>query len=399
MTLTSPLRRGANCEVRKPLRDAVVISGWSWGALNVPERLSLTLAHAGAHVLYCENPKSFAREPVRALGQKTGNVFTYEIAHISHRLNGVPFFAALQGRMLANQIERQVRKLKLNRPLFFYPHGFSSLPIAREMKRRGYDLVHVCMDYHIEEQIQHIQLSDVTLTMIEAAYVELFASYGSKIHRLRQFGPIPVPYATLGQRSRLLPAEALQIPAPRLVYLGTVDGRVNLGLIRELLREHPEWHFVAFGSEDRVGLPNSHFLPWVPTTEWSKLLDPGTIGFMPYDVSIPKNLNCAPLKLFDYFAAGLPIASVPIVYVRDYPDLVYTGGTVGELATAVEKALEEPFDSPKKLRRRALVSRHSRDTMARILAPLLDEGAAFPPICWTEDEDAKPQNLSRELGN
>jgi hypothetical protein len=381
------------------LRDAIVFSGWTWQAFNIPERLALSLAHAGAHVLYCENPKSFAREPVRFLNQRTRNVVVYKLAHISHRLNGVEFVAALQAKMLVNQIERQARKLKLHRPLFFYPHGFSSFTIAREMKRRGYDLVHMCIDYHIEEQIQHIQRSDITLTIIEAAYVELCARFGSKIHRLREFGPISIPVDTPLQPSRLLPSEALKVPSPRLVYLGSVDGRVNLELIRELLQSHPEWHFVAFGSKDRVGLPNSHFLPWVPATEWSKLLGPGTIGFMPYDISIPKNLHCAPLKLFDYFAVGLPIASVPIVYVRDYPDLVYTGGTVGELATAVERALEEPFDSPKKLRRRALVSRHNRDTMARILAPLLDEGAAFPPIYWAEDEDAKPQNLSRELGS
>jgi hypothetical protein len=79
--------------------------------------------------------------------------------------------------------------------------------------------------------------------------------------------------------------------------------------------------------------------------------------------------------------------------------LVYTGGSVGELATAIEKALKEPSDSPQKLRRRALVSKHNTDTMARILAPLLDENAAFPPIYWAEDEDAKGQNLSSELGS
>ena len=60
---------------------------------------------------------------------------------------------------------------------------------------------------------------------------------------------------------------------------------------------------------------------------------------MPYDISIPKNLHCVPLKFFDYLEFGLPIASVPLVYVRDYPDLVYTGGTAGELAMAVQKAL------------------------------------------------------------
>jgi hypothetical protein len=377
------------------LRDAIVLSGWTWPALNIPERLSLSLAHTGARVLYCENPKSLIREPVRALDQKATNVFVYKLAHISHRLNGLNFFATLQAKILADQIERQARGLGLSRPLFFYPHGFCSLTIAREMKRRGYDLIHMCIDYHINEQLQHIQLSDVTLTIIEQAYVELHTSYGSKIHRLREFGPISIPSSSPAEELQL-PSGALRIPSPRLVYLGNVDGRVNLALIRELLRNHPEWHFVAFGSEDRVGLPNSHFLPWVPASEWSRLLGPGTIGFMPYDVSIPKNLHCAPLKLFDYFAAGLPIASVPIVYVRDYPDLIYTGGNAQDLARAVKGALEEPLDSPKRLKRIALVKKHTINSMALILAPLVDESALFPPTYWAEDEDAKPENLRRE---
>jgi hypothetical protein len=377
------------------LRDAIVLSGWTWQTHNIPERLSLSLACAGARVLYCENPKSFAREFVRGLDQKADNVFVYRIAHISHRLNGMHFWAALQAKMLANQIERQAQELRLNRPVLFYPHGFTSLTIAREMKRRGYDLIHMCIDYHIEEQRQHIELSDLTLTIIEAAYVELSASYGNKIRRLREFGPMSAPMGTPAHLPQSLLSEAIQIPSPRLVYLGNVDGRVNLRLLRELLRNHPEWHFVAFGSEDRVGLPNSHFLPWMPADQWLKLLGPGTIGFMPYDISIPKNLHCVPLKLFDYCAAGLAIASVPIIYVRDYPELVYTGGTAEELESAVKRSLEEPTDSSKKLRRMALVKKHSINSMAYILSPLLDEEAAFPPTRWAEDEDAKPENLSR----
>ena len=34
------------------MRDAIVISGWTWEASNVPERLALALANAGSRVLY-----------------------------------------------------------------------------------------------------------------------------------------------------------------------------------------------------------------------------------------------------------------------------------------------------------------------------------------------------------
>lgn len=374
------------------VRDAIVTSGWVWPELNVPERLALTLAHAGARVLYCENPLSFFREPIRPLVEAENRVFVYRLAHFSHRLN--PLLSRLQAKIIASQIESKARRLKLNDPIFFYPHGESYRTLAREMKERGFDLVHVCMDYHIQEQIEHVQLSDMTLVIIEAAYLELRDRFGNKIRRLREFGPM-APSISVGPARTSQAAPLLATPNPRLVYLGSVHGRIDLKLVAELLQKHKEWHFVAFGSEDRLGLPNSHFLPWLPANEWSKVFADGAIGFMPYDCSIPKNLHCAPLKLFDYFARGIPVVSTPIVYVRDYRDLVYTGGTVDELARAVQEAIEEPADSPKRMRRMALVAKHSIDTMSRILSPLLDEKAGFPPSNWEEDESAKPQNLSR----
>ncbi len=372
------------------MRDAIVASGWVWGALNVPERLALSLAHAGARVLYCENPSSFFRAPVRPLIEREKNVFVYKLAHLSHRLNRQYFFSRLQAKILANQIERKARQLKLNRPIFFYPHGESYRTLSREMKQRGFDLVHMCMDYHIQIQLEHVQVSDITLSIIEAAYSELRDMFGAKIHWLRQFGPVTVSGAAPGEAVLSLPVELLQIPTPRLIYVGNVDGRVDLKLVRELLRTHPEWHFIAFGSEDRVGLPNSHFLPWVPAAEWSKLLGPGTIGFMPYDISIPKNLHCAPLKLFDYWERGMPVVSTPIVYLRDYPDLAYTGGTADELAVTVRQTLEEPADSPKKMKRVAVAGEHSIDTMARILSPLLEDTPEFPPPGWENQRLTQP---------
>lgn len=356
----------------------------------MPERLALTLAHSGARVLYCENPLSLFRKPIRPLIETEKNIFVYRPAHLSHRLN--PLFSRLQAKIIADQILRKAGQLMLNNPIFFYPHGESYRTLAREMKHCGFDLVHICMDYHIQEQMEHVHLSDVTLVIIEAAYLELRDRFGSKVHRLREFGPMSISDA--GSRQTEPSSSPLPIPNPRLIYLGNVHRRIDLEMVRELLQEHRDWHFIAFGSEDRLGLQNSHFLPWLPMNEWSGVFSDHAIGFMPYDCKIPKNLHCAPLKLFDYFARGIPVVSTPIVYVRDYPDLVYTGRTAHELARAIEQALAEPVDSPKRARRRALVAKHSIDKMSRILSPLLDAKSEFPPSLWDEDEAAKPQNLA-----
>jgi glycosyltransferase involved in cell wall biosynthesis len=98
---------------------------------------------------------------------------------------------------------------------------------------------------------------------------------------------------------------------------------------------------------------------------------------MPYDCGIPKNLHCVPLKLFDYFACGMPVVSTRIVFLQEYEDLVYLGSTADELADAISQALTEPADSPKRGRRIAVAREHSIGRSAQFLASILHELSAL----------------------
>lgn len=356
------------------MRDAIVISGWTWDARNVPERLALALARTGARVLYCENPVSFIRRPSANPSEVAVRVFRFRPVLLSHRLNRQRGLSQLQALLVRNQIMRVARRLELNDPVFFYPHGEYTRTLAAAMKRQGRPLVHICMDYEIQNQMEHVQLSDVTLAIPEAAFSELRERLGAKIRRLPQFAA-PSSATPPPALVPVLPRELQPIPRPWLVYFGSIDGRVDLKLLAQVLRNHPEWHFISFGREDCLALPNSHVLPWGPPDYWSPLLSGDAIGFLPYDCLDLKNLYCVPLKLFDYFARGLPVVSTPIAYVRDYPDLVYTGGNADELASAILAALHEPPDSSLKAKRMALAAEHSIENLSRILEPLLGEAA------------------------
>src|SRR6202035_4599704 len=185
-----------------------------------------------------------------------------------------------------------------------------------------------------------------------------------------QFAAPNFPDAERGDAALLQAIEFSDIPTPRLIYLGNVEGRVNLELVKQVLDLHPEWHFISFGPTNRLVQSNSHVLPWVPQNRWANLLlADGAIGFLPYDCTDPKNLHCVPLKLFDYFARGLPVVSTSIVYLREFADLVYLGDTAEELDQAIRLALEEPADSPKRSKRMAIARNHSIEKLAQILTP------------------------------
>lgn len=350
------------------MRDAIVLSGWRWEACNVPERIALALAYAGSRVLYCENPVSFIRE-ARPLSELATGIFGFRPKFLSHRLNRFPIFLQTQSMALADQILREAATLKLKDPLVFYPHGDYCLGLSREFKRRGLPLIHVCMDYELAMQMEHVKESDLTLAIPQAAFQELKQRFGKRIHMLPQISTIKNGNTHNSVRDA---AEVSKIPRPRLGYVGNLVGRASVPLLRDLLLKHPQWHFVSFGTKKWLPLSNEHVLPWCTQEQLQKVLTGLDVGLMPYDCANPYNLHCVPLKLFDYFALGMPVVSTPIVAIREYDGLVYTGETAEQLADAISQALKEGSDSVKKEKRMAVAREHSIEKISEILREILD---------------------------
>jgi hypothetical protein len=355
------------------MRDAIVISGWTWEASNVPERMASALALAGSRVLYCENPASFFRT-VRPFSEVEKGVFAFGLQHFGHRLNSFPILQRFQAKLLTAEILNTAARLQLNNPVFIYPHGDYCLPLCREFKRRGFQLIHICMDYELDLVVEHVRESDLALIIPRVAFEKLREEFGAKVRKIPQFSYVD---ESDGQTSPglLESSELSRIPKPRLGHLGGLAGRLSLPLLRETLARHPEWQFISFDSEKRLALPNEHILPWRSREDLGSILAGLNVGFMPYDCTTPKNLHCVPLKLFDYFALGMPVVSTPIVFLQEqeYKDLVYLGGTPEELADSISRALVEPVDSPKKAGRIAVAREHSIGRSARIMASILDE--------------------------
>lgn len=141
-------------------------------------------------------------------------------------------------------------------------------------------------------------------------------------------------------------------------------------ILHELLVTRSDWHFVHFGDFKCLPLPNVHTVPWRDASDLDDLVAALDVGLMPYDCSNDKNFHCLPLKLFDYFDAGIPVVSTSIINLWAYSDTIYFGDTAEELTTAIEKALDEPSDSPRKSDRKKIVEKHSTGALAEALSIL-----------------------------
>jgi Glycosyl transferases group 1 len=347
----------------------VVFSTWDWDVFNVPERVALALASRGARVLYCAMPVSrfhHSRAPLREVAR---GVHRFVPEYLGSKFSSLPIIGNLQWEVVARQIIAHTKTLQLKDPVFLYSHVEHMTALCKAMRAAGFPLVHICMDYPEAYQFELIELSDQTLAIPKAVFHELRAKYGEKIQWIPQSIHLPASF----QKSLLReePAQLAAIPRPRLGYLGPIFARLNLPILREFLKQNRNWHFVYFGESNDLPAPNAHAMAWQSPEELAKLVASFDVGLMPYDCTEMKNLHCSPLKLYDYFLAGLPVVATPILAISEFKDLIYSGSTAPELTDAVIRALGEPPDSPKRALRRDVARAHSTDALGQRLEDVL----------------------------
>jgi hypothetical protein len=337
---------------------------------NVPERIALALASRGARVLYCAMPVSRFRRAPNPLHQVAERVSSFTPVYLGARLSSLPIIGNLQWKAVAKQITSHAKTMKLKDPVFLYSHVERITVLCQEMRATGHPLIHICMDYPEPYQHALIELSEQTLVIPKSVYHELRTNYGNKIHWIPQSIHLP-PGLQQDGRARKEPTELATVPRPRLGYLGPIFARLNLPVLHKLLTQHQHWHFVYFGDSNDLKLPNAHGVPWRSPEELPDYVACFDVGLMPYDCGDNKNLHCSPLKLYDYFLAGLPVVATPILSLSECMDLIYSGSTAQELADAVVRALEEPTDSPKRQLRKQVARAHSTEAQGQRLEEVL----------------------------
>jgi len=337
------------------------------------ERIAVALNGVGARVLHCDAPRSVLRRPDTRLHELAGNLFTFTPVILGTRLNWFSLLRRTQAEAIVRQIVRHAQALGLRDPMFLYPYaGLFALPVRKAMESRGFPLVHVSLDYWEEGEQEYVGPSSLTLAIPRTVAHRLRARWGRKIHQIPQGADLR-PFQGLRADAQHAPPLLAPIPRPRLGYTGAgASGRLDTRILTELLARRPDWSFVSFGKVPAVPLPNAHVLPWQSQEGLARCVAAFDVGFMPYDCSNVGQFNCVPMKLFDYFALGLPVVATPIIHLWEYEGLVYFGETAEELERAVEAALEEPVDSPKRRKRREVAEAHSIEALGRALSGILD---------------------------
>jgi glycosyltransferase involved in cell wall biosynthesis len=127
-------------------------------------------------------------------------------------------------------------------------------------------------------------------------------------------------------------AELRDLPRPILGFVGLIQDWVDIGLIEHLATKRKDWTIVIVGKAmvdvSRLeALPNVKLLgrkPYESLPTYVKAFDLGLIPFVHNELT--RNVN--PIKLREYFSAGLPVVS------SDMPEVALYANEGGALAGA-----------------------------------------------------------------
>ena len=167
------------------------------------------------------------------------------------------------------------------------------------------------------------------------------------------------------RRGRLaVPNDMNFVPRPVLGYFGTVDERLDYGLIAALADADPNWSLVMVGPVERINpesLPRRANIFWLGRRPYLEIPD-YAFGFQvciaPFAVNDATRLH-RPAKLGEYIVAGRPVVctDLPEARAEEFTETVALAGTPEEFIAACKRAVDGADDGAIKRQRRAWAKR------------------------------------------
>lgn len=158
------------------------------------------------------------------------------------------------------------------------------------------------------------------------------------------------------------PARVGQNGRPTIGYAGSLDFWFDIESIRLAATRHPEWDFVLIGRVESnsvrqlKALPNVRMEGELPYAELPARMSAFDVGVIPF-LRMPLTLATNPLKLYEYFSLGLPVAATRLPELEPFGSLVYLADSSEDFVRQLERAVAE--DSPDLQARRRNVAREN----------------------------------------
>jgi glycosyltransferase involved in cell wall biosynthesis len=172
---------------------------------------------------------------------------------------------------------------------------------------------------------------------------------------------------------------------PTIGYVGALDDRLDTPTLQELIRRNPQWQFVLWGSTKQDFLDGrEHIHQKIDSIlhegnvatgksnnpdEIASVIQQFDVGIIPYDNSLSSVRYSYPMKLFEYFYFGKPVASTPIEELKRFPKFVKFGVSVEEWESNIRLLLAKRWpETYRREQRRLAVDNSWEEKIIKILS-------------------------------
>lgn len=224
------------------------------------------------------------------------------------------------------RVDRFLRDQKWENPLLwaYPPHAFVRYAAQRWKKGR------LCVDL-VDDNTQYQSLPDGLRDEYAVSYRDLLdkadvvfcvSSALANRHSTAEKRVVHIPNAV---SQRPLPLKRWKLPplpaGPRVAYVGRLDERLDLALLKQVFERLPKVQFLFVGSFDagtqtlwrrEIGAPaNVHWLGTIPSPHLPSALASMDVCMMPHRIT-PLTDSMDPLKLYAYLAAKKPVIATRV---------------------------------------------------------------------------------------
>jgi glycosyltransferase involved in cell wall biosynthesis len=294
----------------------------------------------------------------------------------------------LTGMVRRLSIQEALRKLGMSQPIVWFSLP-SMVSLVHEVPSARLLLYHVVDEYTTyrrQTPARHGRIEArerEMMALVDAVIVVSKKLYEAKrpMHPNTYLIPNGVNYqaytAALGEPH--IPGSLQVIQPPRLGYSGLIGDKLDLAMIKELAQENPAWSLVFLGEvrvveqaetwQTLLAMPNVHYLGLVGVSQVPHYLKGFQVGLMPY-VQNRHAEHISPLKLYDYLAAGLPVASLDIPAAREFEPYIHLADSPRDFARAVRASLADTAPERRQARIR-IAAQHTWEARVEQLSSLI----------------------------
>ena len=340
--------------------EITFLSNFCWSHPGTLELLSETASFKNFKVIHFSKPCSIFNKKNTTEKSPLLGVESKDLINFSVKLSSVPILDKLQNMYLWKQIKSACNKKR--KKILIYNNLDSLEGLSNKLVDHFDKLIFLCADYSgFNERLKiNCDIADAIFVVPKSMHQLLLNQYPDKRLVLWPQPVTSIFNSPLQENQKVKIDKILkQIPQPRLIYAGLGLDRLNKKIYRDISNQFPYCSFVSFGGDRMIKEGNQYVVPTISKQEMLYFISQCKVGFMPYDIKDPHNLHCVPLKLFDYFSAGLPVVSSKLLNISQYKELLFICETAEEFESGIEKSLKEGVESDACEKRKMIYQSHS----------------------------------------